>query len=213
MKTIRVLLPLVLLCAACQPAQSPAPASTPAAARPVSTDAPDTSGAVPSLDNGTAASPPPAGVSAMAEAGDLVPGLPACAQGDGRTPIPVYMPRVDAQGAMSAPPPGSDGDTVLLSLQVPGSAQCVDSATTTFSFTAGATPGQLRVHGNTQEVDGVCHFNGLYTRGTGEPGKSGKDSPAIVTLDAADTSQIASSNRYCTQQAATAPATTAPPAG
>ncbi|MFT4199037.1 MAG: hypothetical protein QM601_14245 [Pseudoxanthomonas sp.] len=211
MKSIRVLFPLVLLCAACRPQAAPPPASTPASTRPVSTDAPDTSGSPPT-DAGTSASPPPVGVAAMAEAGDLLPGMPACAAGDGRLPIPVYSPRVDAQGVLSAAPPGADGDIVLLTLQGNSDAKCLDSESNTFSIPhADGSPGGLKVsvRGNTQEIDGVCHFNGLYRRKDGQGERQGW---TRQSLESVDTSQIVSSNRYCTQQnAAPAAAPTPPP--
>lgn len=173
MKHLFLAAALGLACAACQPDSSPAQATPPARE-----------------------STPP---------GDLVPGIPTCSPGDMRTPIPVWKPAVDAHNNVDSAPPQQQGQVVLIAMEVHGAPECSDRETNLFRLTDGQDPGgalEIGVHGNTQEVDGVCHLTGLYRTKLTEPPAGGTppQGQPRVRFDAADASEIASGNTYCVQR-------------
>lgn len=203
MKYLFVAAALGLACAACQPS-TPAPtAATPPPESQAPTNQPGAPGAAapsPTSGEGTQASAPPPGQAAMAEAGDLVPGIPACRTGDNRTPIPVWKPTVDADNNVNIAPPQQADQVVVLALESHKDPKCNDTDLNTFSLanTDGAPGGvEVSVRGNTQEVDGVCHLSGLYRNEAVEGMHQGW---TTTHFKAADASEIASSNMYCVQQ-------------
>lgn len=203
MKHLFAVAALGLACAACQPsttsaphAASPAPTQAADAAQP---GAPGADAPSPTTGEGTQASAPPPGQAAMAEAGDLVPGIPACRTGDNRTPIPVWKPTIDAQNNVSTAPPRQDGQIVLLDLESHDRPKCNDTDLNTFRLAnAQGEPGGLEigVRGNSQEVDGVCHLSGLYRNEAVQGARQGWTS---TRFKAADASEIASANMHCVQ--------------
>lgn len=179
-----------------------------AGANPIAPGAPGASAPTLPPDEGpTAPAPSQPAAPAQAAVGDLVPGVPTCKAGDGRTPIPVWKPAVDAQNGVDAAPPQEDHQVVVLDLQTHGEdATCSDKDENVFSVANPAAPDQalqVSVRGNTQEIDGVCHLSGLYRSelAPAKQDKKGKTTPAKVNFTAEDASGIASSNRYCVQAA------------
>jgi len=203
MKHLFVVAALGLACAACQPSTTPPAQSTPPARAEADAKQPGAPGASapsPTTNEGAQASAPPPGQAAMAEAGDLVPGIPACKPGDNRTPIPVWKPTVDAQNNVNSAPPQEPDQVVVLALESKHEPKCNDNDMNTFSLvnTNGESGGlEISVRGNTQEVDGVCHLSGLYRNEAVEDVHQGR---TTTRFQAADVSQIASSNTYCVQQ-------------
>jgi len=204
MKHLFLAAALGLACAACQPDSSPAQA-TPPARESTPPGAPGAAAPSPTTGAGGQASAPPPGQAAKAEAGDLVPGIPTCSPGDMRTPIPVWKPAVDAHNNVDSAPPQQQDQVVLIAMEVHGAPECSDSETNLFRLTDGQDPSgalEIGVHGNTQEVDGVCHLTGLYRTKLTEPPADGTppQGQPRVQFDAADASEIASGNTYCVQR-------------
>lgn len=177
-------------------------------ANPIQPGAPGASAPSAPPTDGAQASTPPPGSRAMAESGDLVPGIPTCKPDDNRTPIPVWKPTVDAENTLSVAPPQTPDQVVALELEVHTDANCNDSDLNVFKI---ANPGdagggvQVTVRGNSQEIDGVCHLSGLYRNAPIEDKKLARQAPKLedgwngVHFSAADASEVASSNRYCVQ--------------
>lgn len=204
MKHLFAVAALGLACVACQPSTTSEPqaSSTPAQTQPADTPQPGAPGAAapsPTTGEGTQASAPPPGQAAMAEAGDLVPGIPACKAGDNRTPIPVWKPAIDAQNNVDSAPPQQDGQVVVLELESHDQPKCNDTDLNTFRLAnANGEPGGLEigVRGNSQEVDGVCHLSGLYRNEAVDGTRQGW---TTTRFKAADASEIASANMHCVQ--------------
>ncbi len=202
MKHLFAVAALGLACVACQPANTPPPQSTPPAqpqadAKPPG--APGASAPSPTTGEGAQASAPPPGQAAMAEVGDLIPGIPACKAGDNRTPIPVWKPSVDAQNNVNTVPPQQPDQVIVLALESHHEPKCNDKDLNTFSLAnTNGEPGglEIQVRGNTQEVEGVCHLSGLYRN---ETVKGVHQGWTTTQFKAADASEIASSNTYCVQ--------------
>jgi hypothetical protein len=192
---------LGLACVACQPSAPPPTAAAPSESQaPINPPgAPGAAAPSPTTGEGTQASAPPPGQAAMAEAGDLVPGIPACKTGDNRIPIPVWKPTVDAQNNVNIAPPQQDGQVVVLTLESHDQAKCNDTDPNTFKLAnTNGEPGGLEISvlGNSQEVDGVCHLSGLYRN---EAGKSTGKDWTTTHFKAVDASGIASANMHCIQ--------------
>ncbi|WDS35385.1 hypothetical protein [Pseudoxanthomonas sp.] len=202
MKHLFLAAALGLACAACQPSTPAPPATSPPAPSQAPAAQPGAPGAAapsPTTGEGAQASAPPPGQAAMAEAGDLVPGIPACKTGDNRTPIPVWKPTVDAQNNVSTAPPQEDGQVVVLALESHDEPKCNDTDVNVFKLAnPNGEPGglEIRVRGNSQEVDGVCHLSGLYRN---EAAKGTQKDWAATQFTAADASEIASANMHCVQ--------------
>jgi hypothetical protein len=195
---------LGLACVACQPAPTPPASTAPAAETPPG--APGAAAPSPTSGEGAQASVPPPGQAAMAEAGDLVPGIPACRPGDNRTPIPVWKPTIDAHNNVDTEPPQQPGQVVVLELQAHHAPKCNDSDANAFRHASTEDPAgglEISVRGNTQEVGGVCHLSGLYRNATGLDAAATTPPPqgwTRIAFNAADASEIASANTYCVQQ-------------
>lgn len=197
MKQLSLTALIGLACVACQPA----PPAAPAPSEPAPIGAPGAGAPSPVSEGGGAqASAPPPGQAAKAEVGDLIPGIPACVAGDNRTPIPVWKPTTDAQDNVTVPPPGQEGQVVVLALESHDDPKCNDTDFNTFQQpNANGEPGGLKigVRGNSQEIDGVCHLSGLYRNEAGKEASEGWTSTRFTAVDA---SEIASANTYCIQQ-------------
>lgn len=178
-----------------------------AGANPIAPGAPGASApTLPPQDNVPQPVPSQAGPPAMASVGDLVPGVPTCKAGDGRTPIPVWKPSVTPDNVVGSAPPQEDHQVVVLDLESLHEPKCNDKDSNLFTVASSGAPEEalrIGVRGNTQEIDGVCHLTGLYRTELmpAKQGKRGKTEPARIEFTAEDASGIASSNRYCVQAA------------
>lgn len=94
--------------------------------------------------------------------------LPLCEPDSEKTPIEVWLPKVDGEGNLSSDPPLMDGQIAYIEMFASAD-QVVCESTELNSFSrpndpSDPTQGGLAVNlrGNTQLANGTCYFRGYY---------------------------------------------------
>lgn len=150
--------------------------------------------------DGRASEPAALGARDIANEGGI-PGVPACVPGDGRRGIPVWAPQVRGGLQVTPAPPREAGQIVFLRLDVPADAlECRDAQVSRFTVAADGVDhaqnpaASISVRGNTQQIDQVCRFSGLYRNETTSEAKTDAVEAAFVAMEPAD---VVSTNQYC----------------
>jgi hypothetical protein len=141
---------------------------------------------------------------APAAATEMQGGIPVCAEGDGKTRIPVWKPRFDEKGMDSEPPQG-EGRIVYIDFQDSQTAMdaCASEELKSFSVpdrspeAEGIGGLEVNIRGNTQYANGGCIFRGYYMN---EP-VSGMHQGWMSTLfKPLDIQELVLAGRYCRER-------------
>lgn len=122
-------------------------------------------------ESGNCVAPPKASVAPETVQQSKAPasdGVPVCEANDRRKKIPVWTPKVDANGNLSSDPPTKDGQITYIELWTEADkVTCKDKELNSFSRPKNARDAMegglaVNLRGNTQFANGMCYFKGYY---------------------------------------------------